>query len=346
MAIKNKKSILTLSVLTILFVIVSEVIYLILTREVIGADVNMAHRGIETTDKLIFNGVIGQFFRITHFGALNLLIIPFLFSDLFKFRSLEQWQKAFLFLYISILALIGIKGFFNPRYSLTIFPISTIYLFYSIWNIKKHQLLKKEIIPYFLVFIAALFFSKELALKKVNDTFYQDHLLPQKYDGIKNGLELNSNENQYNLLEAMQLAVFNENLPDYKHNPHFFKAYPNYSQEKIFNFIRDNHKNGSQRIITNNLPSVYYYTDANALYYWSGDDLIFDGNGRYSLFKNRTNGEVKTFLLDSMNVGYIYTYEPYNKYFDEFHTFLKEECELIEQNYSTYQIFKLREKAK
>ena len=50
--------------------------------------------------------------------------------------------------------------------------------------------------------------------------------------------------------------------------------------------------------MTNNLPSVYYYTEANALYYWSGDDLIFDGDGRYPLFKNRTNSEVKTFLLD------------------------------------------------
>ena len=341
----NKKPILTLSIITILFIVISEVIYNILTREVLGADINMVHREIETTDKLIFNGFLGQFFRMKHFGVLNLLVIPFLIKDLFNYSKFKQWEKAFFFLYLTILALIGIKGFFNPRYSLTIFPISTIYLVYSIWNYTNTHHLKSSTYkaPYFLLLIALIYFSKEITLAKINDDFKQKHLLNQQYKSIKNGVNIKAKKSTFSILESFKRSIINNNLPDYKHNPNFYKHYPKYSQLNIFNYLKNNHNKGKRRAMTNNLPSVYYYTDINALYYWSGDDLIFDNNGQYPLFKDRNNKQVKKLLLDSLNVGWIYTYEPYNKYFDKFHSFLKQECVLIEQNYSTYQLFKIKE---
>ena len=341
----TQKPILTLSIFTILFLVISEIIYTILTREILGADINMVHREIETTDKLIFNGFLGQFFRMKHFGVLNLLVIPFLIKDLINYKKILQWQKAFFFLYFAILILIGIKGFFNPRYSLTIFPISTIYLIYSLWNLTHTKRVEhfSNKAPYFLILISLIYFGKEISLAKLNDTFEKDHIINQHYKSQKNGSLLIKEESKADLIEATKTAILETNLPEYKYNPKFYEDYPRYSQLNIYNFIKENHKNGSKRFMTNNLPSVYYYTNTNALYYWSGDDLIFDNNGRHPLFKSRTNEEVKSFLLDSMNVGYIYTYEPYNKYFEPFHKFIKEECELIEQNYSTYQIFKIKD---
>ncbi|MCO6499785.1 MAG: hypothetical protein J5I47_05335 [Vicingus serpentipes] len=341
----SKKPILTLSIVTIIFIVISEIIYTILTREIVDADINMVHREIETTDKLIFNGFLGQFFRMKHFGVLNLLIIPFLIKDVLNYKKQKQWEKAFLFLYLTILALIGIKGFFNPRYSLTIFPVSTVYLFYSIWSLTHSSTLKSytKSVPYFLLFISIFYFSKEIFLLKFNDSFYKEHLTNQKYSGINNGTKIKWKQSKTSSLKALKMAIINSHLPDYKHNSKFYLDYPKYSQLKIFDFIKENHLKNEKRIMTNNLPSIYYYTNVNALYYWSGDDLIFDNNGQYPLFKNRNNQEVKRFLTDSMNVGYIYTYEPYNKYFDEFHSFLEEECDLIEQNYSTYQLFKIKE---
>lgn len=345
MAASTKKTSLILIGLTLLFLLLSHLISAILMREVPGADFNLVYRQIETTDKLIFNGFFGHFFRFKTFGIINLLIIPFLFRDLLRYRKLKQWQKAFLFLYVSILILIGVKGFFNPRYTLTIFPVSVVYLVYSFWNYLQIEKRKKyaKFLPFLLAFLAVYGFGKEFIRSRYETNFSEEHLESQTYLGDKNGANIQLQKVHIHPFRAMKDALFYQNLPHYKYNPTFYANYPNISERKIFDFIAENHKSGSKRILTNNLPAVYYYTDANALYYWSGDDLIFDDQGERPLLKNRTNEEVRLYLRDTMNVGYIYTYEPYNKYDDQFYRFLQDECELMEQTYNTYQLFKIKE---
>ena len=338
-----KKNILYLSILTILLVLLGEFLYQLLTREIIGADINMVHRGIETTDKLVLNGFLGHFFRLNYFSLLNLLIIPFLILDILSLKKKEHWQKAFLFLYLLILLLIGLKGYFNPRYTLTLYPISCIYMTFSIYSIIEKKSIKyfKSIVPSLLVIIVVGWFIKEIIIQINSDTFTEDFLTSQTYDSDKNGPLLKAKNSDKPIQQSVYEAIFTDNYPQYKVNPQFFNPYPKYSQVDLINKINELAVSDSKLILNNNLPSIYYYTNANSVYYWSGDDLVFNKDGRFPLFKNRTNKEVKQFLIDSLNVGYIYTYEPYNKYYPNYANFLKEECELIEQNYSTYQLFKI-----
>lgn len=339
----TKRNILYLSIFTIVFVLIGEFLYQWLTRDIAGADINMVHRGIETTDKFILNGYLGHFFRLNFFSILNLLIIPFIIKDILSFKQKEQWQKAFLFLYLFILALIGIKGYFNPRYTLTIYPISCIYLIYSIHTLIVNKQLKyfSSIVPTLLIVIVLGWFIKEINIQLNSNTFTEDFLTSQTYDSPKNGTLLRAKNSDKAIQQAVYEAIFKDNYPNYKYNPEFYKPYPKYSQINLFNKIKEVSALGNKKVLNNNLPSIYYYTDVNSVYYWCGDDLVFDNKGRYPLFKNRTQQQVKTYLLDSLNVGYIYTYEPYNKYYPNFAKFLKEECELIDQNYSTYQLFKI-----
>lgn len=329
--------------LTVLFLILSHIISWVLMRNVPGADFNMVYRQIETTDKLIFNGFLGHFFRFKTFGILNLLIIPFFVRDVLRYRKLVQWQKAFLFIYFCMLVVVGVKGFFNPRYTLTLFPISAAYLIYSVWDYlkAKNREAYAKVVPFFLAFLAIYGFGKEYFLLRFQTQFVEIHLNNQTYDSPINGTNITLRSPKITTFKAGLNAVFKGNLPHYKYNPDFYDAYPNISQRKIFEFITENSEREGPRLLTNNLPSVYYYTDAYALYYWSGDDLVFDDKGQWPLLKNRTNQEVRSFLLDSMNIGYIYTYEPYNKYNDQFYAFLHDECELLLQTYDTYQLFKI-----
>tara|TARA_R110001592_G_scaffold140281_7_gene361196 strand:+ start:460 stop:1377 length:918 start_codon:yes stop_codon:yes gene_type:complete len=303
----------------------------------------MVHRGIETTDKLILNGFLGHFFRFSFFSILNLLIIPLLVIDIISFKKKEQWQKAFLFLYVSILSLISIKGFFNPRYSLTLYPISCIYIIISTYTLIERKSYKhfKTLVPILMVIIVGGLFSKKIYIQINKNTFFKDFLFSQTYNSDKNGPLIAAKNSEKPICKSVYEAIVENNYPQYRFNPKFYNPYPKYSEIDIFNKINELSKTDSKLILNNNLPAIYYYTNANSVYYWSGDDLVFNGNGRFPLFKNRTNQEVKLFLTDSLNVGYIYTYEPYNKYYPNFSSFLKEECKLIEQNYNTYQLFKI-----
>jgi hypothetical protein len=344
MSIRNKKPLVVLTGLTILFLMVSHVISWVLMREVPGADFNMVYRQIETTDKLIFNGFLAHFFRFKTFGIINLLIIPFLVRDLLRYRKLVQWQKAFLFIYVSVLIVVGLKGFFNQRYTLTLFPISVGYLIYSVWHFLESKKLPAyaRLAPFFMAFLALYGFGKEYLLLKFEPEFSKLNLVNQTYDSPSNGTNIEEKNNKTNTLKAGLEAVFKVNLPHYKYNPNFYDDYPNTSQRKIFEFISENGRKNGPQLLTNNLPSVYYYTDVYALYYWAGDDLIYDNKGQWPLLKNRTNDQVRSFLVDSMNIGYIYTYEPYNKYNDQFYAFLHDECDLLMQTFDTYQLFKIK----
>lgn len=345
MKLKQKKPIVIALVITIVFLLLTELFRLILAREVPGADFNLAYRKIETTDKLVLNGMLGHFFRFSVFGILNVLILPFLFRDLFRFRKLEQWQKTFLFIYCCVLLVVGLKGYFNPRYTLTLYPISIGYLFYSLWHFfkEKQRPAYLKIIPFILVFLAVYDFGRKIVMREPYEEFSQEHLYSQEYKGYKNGDNIEMKITRITSARGMLNAILYENLPDYKHNPDFYNDYPNLSQRKIFEYVNRNHRKGGKRVLANNLPAIYHYTDAYCVFYWCGEDIVYDDKGQWHLFENRDLDQVQRYLLDSMNVGFIYTYEPYNNYNPDFHQFLHEKCVIVEQTFNTYQLFKIRE---
>lgn len=328
--------------LSLLFLLIIEIFYQILDREVLGADINLVHREIETIDKLILNGFFGHFFRYKYLNVINIIAVPFLINDLINFRKMENWKRAFLFIYLSVLILVGLKGYFNPRYTLTLFPITIPYIFYSFYvRFKNKKFYKyKRAIPIILIIISLIFFSKEYIKTKFTPNYYQEYIANQKYTGLKNGPTITNKKDRTNYFNSLFGALILSDLPDYRYNPHYFNKHSNYSQKMIFDSI--NYYNEGKKILCNNLPGLYYYTDINALYYWSGDDEYYNSTGRNFLFTNRTDKQVYNFLKDSVGIKYIYTFEQYNRYNPRFLKFLKESCIIVEQNIYGYQLFKIK----
>ncbi|WP_070137800.1 hypothetical protein [Crocinitomix algicola] len=345
MEVERKHTAKLLVLVTVGFLLFTELLRLILNREVPGADFNLTYRKIETLDKLIMNGMLGHFFRFSVFGIINLIILPFLVNDLLKYKKLPNLHRAFLFMYCGILLVVGIKGYFNPRYTLTLFPVSVVYLLYSLWTLfrRKGWVIYMKWVPFVLAFLAIYDFGRKIVTIEPYHEFMEEHLYSQQYKGTKNGVNIEMEITRVTAFQGMVDAIINQNLADYKYNPDFYDSYPNLSQRKIFDFIQANYENGGKRVLTNNIPAIYHNTEAYAVFYWCGEDIVYDGDGQWHLFEGRTQEEVKSYLLDTMDVGFIYTYEPYNNYNPEFHEFLHDECKIIEQTFNTYQLFKIIE---
>lgn len=335
-----------LNIASIIFVVLVEILYFWLSRKIEGADVNLVRREIETSDKLALNGYLSHFFRFKHFGIMNLMVLPILLRDLLNFRKLKNWQKGFIFIYVTSLILIGVKGFFNPRYAMTIFPVTVGYLIFSLHTIlinKKFYRIAK-LTPFYIIGIGVFFFIQQQVFDRLTNTFSEKYLMRQDYSGVSNGpkLKYKGCNNDF-FAWRMAKAIVLDNYPNYRTNKNFDKNCMTFSQREIFDFIQYVADRDSLNFLTNNLPAIYYFTDVKSIYYWAGDDLIFDDKGRRPLFSTRETLEIKSYLKDSLNVGYIYSYEPYNHYNEHFYNFLKDECDLIIQNYSTFQIFRIRE---
>jgi hypothetical protein len=98
-------------------------------------------REIETPAKKWLNGYLGAFFRFKYLGNLNWLALPLLFWFLFSKGSppRPRWQKALAFAWLLSLIFIGVKGFYNPRYQLTLFPLTLAAALVLTWELLKAQ---------------------------------------------------------------------------------------------------------------------------------------------------------------------------------------------------------------
>jgi len=113
---------------------------------------------IETPAKKWLNGHLGVFTRFKQLGNINWLIIPLLiwFLTTKKIKK-ERWQWALLFVWGITVVFIGIKGYYNSRYQLTLFPFtSAVVLFLSLKFLEdKSKLIK--ILVFSFITLACLF---------------------------------------------------------------------------------------------------------------------------------------------------------------------------------------------
>jgi hypothetical protein len=91
---------------------------------------------IETKGKKWLNGHLGLFFRFKYLGNINWLIIPLLiwFFVTKARKKLERWQMALGFVWLFTVLLVAVKGYANPRYQLTLFPITSVMVLYLLWK--------------------------------------------------------------------------------------------------------------------------------------------------------------------------------------------------------------------
>jgi hypothetical protein len=89
---------------------------------------------IETPAKKVLNGYLGSFFRFKYLGNINWLIIPLLIWFFTSSRKKERWHYALLFAWGVTTIFISIKGCTNPRYQLTLFPLTSIITILLLWQ--------------------------------------------------------------------------------------------------------------------------------------------------------------------------------------------------------------------
>ncbi|MCP4149680.1 MAG: hypothetical protein GY757_18180 [bacterium] len=88
-----------------------------------------------TTAKQWLQGYLGVFFSFKYLGNLNWLLIPLAIWHFVTTKKREPWQAALLFVYVGITLLIGLKGYYNPRYQLTLLPVTATLLLLLVWKL-------------------------------------------------------------------------------------------------------------------------------------------------------------------------------------------------------------------
>jgi hypothetical protein len=120
-------------------------------------DTSSLDRDIETHEKLLLNGYLGQFFRFKLLGNINWLI--FIVSVYATLTILKRKRFEWVVLTFYILAtMLIIKGGFNYRYQLTLLPLTIVIILYFIIDVtQKHDIKKyRFLILSMLVFLSAV----------------------------------------------------------------------------------------------------------------------------------------------------------------------------------------------
>jgi hypothetical protein len=284
-------------------------------------DINLILRRIDTPYKVWLNGYIGFLFNVKYVGLLNWLLIPL---GIYYFRKnterLSPQLKAILLALSLITLLIAVKGFFNVRYQLSLYPVSIILFLFLLSDFIRDNFKDKVYsIFFFISFLIVLNNMMYLSL-------LQEKPLVKRMSNEKKGF-----------LSEMRQKIYNfQNLPDTiknfnQSNNQLSKAlfFLNYldtcgrKNEKpyvVLDFI-DKLKNES-KILVNNFPMLYYYTGKRGVYYWSGDDTYFGKNGVRPLLNGRTDEQITKFVKDSLQCRYVLSSHAYNLYNERFHKWI------------------------
>lgn len=280
-------------------------IYILDGISVEDPDTNLAARNIETPIKLWINGYLGLFFGFKYLGNINWLLLPlgtiFLLKHKFKLPP-HQW--ALIAFFLLAFGLIALKGFFNFRYALTLFAFSIFMVFYLLKKVSPSQafFLGASVI----LLITVFYHSQRMiftprVMEKIQLTLFSDELIEEEAEQSVSG-EMKKVEH---LLESEEI------------------------------------KGVEGQVLVNNLPDFYYLTEGKGLYYWSGDDLYFDQNGKARLFDDRPFSEVKE-ILSSRSCTHIYTHASYVGYGESFDQFIAQECRLILEDIEGRQLFEIQ----
>lgn len=286
-------------------------------------DINLILRRIETPYKAWLNGYLGFFFNVKFVGLVNWMVIPLgILYFRKKSRSLDPPLKATLLALSLTVLLICIKGFFNARYQLTLYPISTMMLLF---------LLVEFIRDYFREYLTKIILFTGFLLLLNNIMYFT--LLKEKT------LVKSSEPGQKGFLSRIKKTVYDYRAySDTAHKQHqnentIAKAlcFFNYldsceSNRKMPYVVLEVIKklNPAKKILVNNYPMVYYYTNHKGVYYWSGDDTYFGASGVKPLLKDRNNEQVARYITDSLGCGYILSSQTYNLYNERFNQWLNQ----------------------
>jgi hypothetical protein len=158
--LKNKKHIITCLAVVFISTLVLFLVYTIIDKkhpkEIQTQEEYLGD--IETPAKKWLNGYLGVFYRFKQLGNINWLIIPLSiwFFTTKKIKK-ERWHWALLFAWGLAVVFIGIKGFYNSRYQLTLFPITSTMVLFLSWKFLEDKSKPVKILGFSLIALACLF---------------------------------------------------------------------------------------------------------------------------------------------------------------------------------------------
>lgn len=276
-------------------------------------DVNLINRNIESPAKKIIKGYFGLFFKFDFFGQLAWLGIPCSIFLLVKFWNAPK-TKFFAFSFTLAFILVALKGYFNSRYALTLFPLLYCIILIGIYELFKKQTYVFTLAFYFfaVIWLISIFFSPHKSTTK------ESNINIEKYY-----------TNPFLIFDKVVASVKKKKFVKHKFIP-----------EKTIAYINSMNLQEGESILCNNLPFVYYYTNKKFKYYWCGDDLYWDATGKHPFFGSKSPRDAKQFIEQELQCRYIFSYLPYNEYDPKFKQFLHTYCVVVkkEMDYILYKI--------
>lgn len=136
---KNRTAAILLCVF-ILIIIILGCVYYLSEKKTYSAgqpDIDLMKREYKNIDspvKLWLNGYLCLFFNFRYMGNINWLILPLLIIFIADIRKRKRSEAALFTVYILSVLLIGIKGYFNFRYALTLVPITIMAAMFLGWE--------------------------------------------------------------------------------------------------------------------------------------------------------------------------------------------------------------------
>lgn len=158
---KNKRYIIIGLTAVIISALVFQSVYTIIDqRHPKEAQTEREYLGnIETPVKKWLNGHFGVFFKFNQLGNINWLLIPLLIWFLVSRRTKkpERWQMALIFIWLLMVVFIGIKGYDNVRYQLTLFPFTSAMVLFLLWQLLEDKNKSVKILCFSFVALVCLF---------------------------------------------------------------------------------------------------------------------------------------------------------------------------------------------
>lgn len=192
--------------------------------------------------------------------------------------------------------------------------------------------------PYFIIVLGFLWYCNEIFVWKVKHKTKE--VVKVEYKTAQGYNELRKIDSPFFITRFIN-AIVKDEYPNYRLGKDNGVSYQSFPQFDIYDEVIKQTSKLKSKVLVNNMPAIFYHTNIEGVYYWAGDDLIFDDKGRHPLFKGRTPDEVKEYLKEDLQVGFIFTSETYNQYLPEFHQFLIEHCTLIKEGKYAYQFFQI-----
>jgi hypothetical protein len=187
-------------------------------------------------------------------GNINWLAIPLIvwFLVTGRRKNLERWQLALIFLWLVSSIFIGLKGYYNARYQLTLFPFTIGLVLVLLWELVKEKqwlikMLVFSIVAGFCLVNVYHYYSHYKLYWDLKISRTRKHFPEKIMNFLVNNNEIKRGRNRVFVFEQPLYYYHTQKFGvDYK-SPYFIILYANLvhqqrSREELYKLVRETHK--------------------------------------------------------------------------------------------------------